>query len=171
MKICWVLLKSCEFCSYLCRIFCLDLVSLVQIRWLFDFFCSDLVSLAQIRRRFDFFCLDLVSFAQIRRRSGKKYRSSPKSNLRQHFVGFNWPDRRYFQSDPTWPVGFCSRRRVVSPGTWCHRVSCGLGTDSTRTDSWTPLQLIYIFYKIDVRTRFGPWSKVWLDPSLTGPVQ
>ena len=30
---------------------------------------------------------------------------------------------------------------------------------------------IYIYYKIDVRNRFGHWSKVWLDPSLTGLVQ
>ena len=139
MKICWVLLKCNEFCSYLCRIFCSDLVSLAQIRWLFDFFCSDLVSLAQIRRRFDFFCSNLVSFTQIQRRSSNKYRLLPKSNLWQHFVDFNWPDRQSFQSDPSWPVGFCSWRRVVMPETRCHWVSCGLGTDLTRTDPWTLL--------------------------------
>ena len=105
------------------------------------FFSLDLVSLAQIRRQFDFFCSNLVSFVQIWQRSDKKYRSPPKSNLWQHFVGFNRPAHRYFQSNPTWPVGFCGRLQVVSPGTRCHRVGYGLGTDPTWTDLWTPLDM------------------------------
>ena len=109
------------------------------------FFCLDLVSLAQIWWQFDFFCSGLVSFAQIRRRSGEKYKLLPKMNLRQHFVDFDWPDCQSFQSDLTWPVSFCGRQRVFSPETWCRRVSCRLGTNPTWTDPWTLLGISHYY--------------------------
>ena len=119
--------------------FCLNLVTIwcffAQISWVLQKSSNNLI----------FFCLDLVIFAQVQRRSGKKYRSSSKRITGSIIVSFDWSDYWSNNFDLTSRIGFCGRRRVFSPKTRCHWISCGLGTNPTRTDLWTLLTMFGSF--------------------------
>ena len=126
-------------------------------------FNENMLDFAQIRRNSNGFCSNRSRFGVFLLRSREfctnlmiwfffsqiylvlhKSNKDPTKNTDRRPKGTSWSifirsGRWSIQSDLTWPVGFCDRWRVFSSKTRCHWVSCGLGTNPTWTNLWTPL--------------------------------
>ena len=87
-----------------------------------------------------------VSIPWLSHRSNKKWTNLAKIQRRfgedlvvETHSDFNEPNRCPSETDLTQPEVVRSRRRVIQPSTQCERVGFRLGTNPTKTNSWTPL--------------------------------
>ena len=107
----------------------LEVVVLASIPWLSHKSKEKSTNPAKTQRR----------FGKIRRRFGDfRRRFGEDLEVKTH-SDFNRSDRCPPEPDPTRPEVAGGRRQVVQRPTRCERVGSGLGTNPTRTDSWTPL--------------------------------
>ena len=121
---------------------------------------ENMMGFTQIRQQFGVFllrsrefCKNQVTIWCFLLRSGdfctnptkiEKYSHRQNGIFGSIIVGFDRSDRRSNNSDPTWPVGVCGRRRVFLLETWCHLVDSELGTNPTRPNLWTPLVPVHL---------------------------
>ena len=117
-------------------IFGLEVVFLASISWLSHSSKEKSTDLAKIQQR----------FGEIQRRFNDSWRRFGKDLEVETHSNFDWPNRCPTEPDPTRPEIAGSRQRVVQLLTRCEWVGSGLGTNSTRTDLWTPLLFFFFFW-------------------------